>query len=463
MNENKIVRIAGTQGFYGDSPMAAIMIAMSKAADYLMHDALAELTLSILQKDKLRDAELGYARDIELHAKKLYPITLANKIKVVSNSGGLNPHAAAIKVKSILNAQGISDVKIAAIDGDDLLTEIRHIDELHNLVHMESGVLLKEQSTDITHANVYVGAQMIKEALDKGADIVLAGRVADPCLCLGILAHEYQWDLSSSANKDLDKFAAGIAIGHILECGGQASGGNSYAEWENRSYGFAHLGYPIAHVELDGSAIITKMKGTSGKVSRDTIREQIVYEIHDPENYITPDVIVDLSAFKIEQIGKDQVRISGAKGKPKPEKLKLCIGMMEGYMTEHLFYFSYPFAYDKAKEFVKALKETWQTLPFEYDDLRVNYLGINGIHENAAPLLPDSIINQLNEVGVRIAFKHKEKNTGKYLIQSIICLGLNGPPGLTASMNWGKSGSMRLGLFPTLIPRELVKMKLTLY
>lgn len=462
--KNKKIRIAGTQGFYGDSPMGAIMVALENAADYLMHDALAELTLSILQKDKLKDPKLGYARDIELHAAKLYPICLANKLKIVSNSGGLNPHSAAQKVKSILAKKGINKVKIAAIDGDDLLPELEHLKQQNlPLLNLDNGTDYRDSEYAATHANVYLGAQCIKDALQQGAQIILAGRVADPCLALGILAYEFDWDLESKAQESLDKMAQGIMIGHILECGGQASGGNAYSEWKQRAYSFAHLGYPIATVDQDGTAIISKLKEAGGKVSRNTIREQLVYEIHNPQEYITPDVTVDFSAIEVEEIAENEVRVKGAKGRLRPEQLKLCIGQMEGYMTEQLFYFSWPYAYQKAQAFVEAAQETWAALPFQYEALRINYLGINGIHESAAPSMTEQQIEALNEVGVRMAFRHQKAADGKRLIQSIVCLGLNGPPGMTASMNWGKAASLRLGLFPTLIPRDYVTINITIY
>jgi hypothetical protein len=461
---NKTVRIAGTQGFYGDSPMGAIMVAMHGAADYLMHDALAELTLSILQKDKLRDPNLGYARDIEFHAAKLYPITLAKGIKVVTDSGGLNPHSAAKKVQEILHKQGITDAKIAAIDGDDMMAKLEQLKANGlPLTNLDTGSSYADSTFPPTHANVYIGAQCIKDALAQGADIILAGRVADPCLALGILAYEFDWDLEGKTQAALDQMANGIMVGHILECGGQASGGNAYSEWIGRDYKFSHLGYPIAHVSEDGSAFITKLEDQGGKVSRNTIREQLVYEIHNPSAYITPDVTVDFTQVKIEEIAPNKVKVGNAKGNARPEMLKLCIGQMEGYATEQLFYFSYPYAYEKAKAFVEAAKETWAMLPFQYEELRINYLGINGIHEGAAPELPKEVIDNMNEVGVRIAFRHQDKKAGKLLIQSIVCLGLNGPPGLAASMNWGKAASIRLGLFPTLIPREYVVPNVTLY
>lgn len=463
------IRIAGAQGFYGDSPMAAIMIAANAAADYLMHDALSELTLSILQKDKLKDPTAGYAKDIELHAARLYPLALANGMKIVTNSGGLNPHAAAQKVKAILEKQGLTDVKIAAIEGDDLMEQLKHLKDAGlEFRNMDTGQLLSESPYPISHANVYTGAKSIRDALAQGAQIILAGRVADPCLALGILAYEYGWRLADDeggemSQADWDKLASGIMVGHILECGGQASGGNAYSEWIGRDYKFSNLGYPIAHVRPDGSAVITKLEEQGGKVSRNTVREQLVYEIHNPNQYITPDVVCDFSGIKVEEIGKNQVLVGGAKGLPRPEQLKLCIGQIEGFLTEQLFYFSYPYAYDKAKAFAQAAQEIWAGLPFRYDELRFNYLGINGIHEDATPALPQEIIEQLPEVGLRIAIRHTDEKSGKLMIQAIVCLGLNGPPGITAGMNWGKAGSIRLGLFPTLVPRQWVKEKITVY
>jgi hypothetical protein len=457
---HKIVRIAGAQGFYGDSPLGAIQIAAQAAADYLMHDALAELTLSILQKDRLKDPQLGYARDIELHAAQLYPIALSQGIKVVSNAGGLNPQMAAQKVKAILAKRGLTEVRIAAIDGDDLLARLDELKAQYPLLHLDNQQPYQQSPYPPTHANVYIGAQAIKEALDQGAQIILAGRVADPCLALGILAHEFGWRLEGDLSQaELDLLASGIVVGHILECGGQASGGNAYSEWQQRSYGFGHLGYPIAHVQANGQAIMTKAPDTDGKVSRNTIREQLAYEIHDPSRYLTPDVIVDLSQITVEELAPNQVLVKGAKGLPRPEQLKLCIGQHEGYLTEQLFYFSYPYAYDKAQAFVQAAQEIWAMLPFTAEEIRINYLGINGIHEEATPALSPEIIAQLPEVGVRIALRHQEERVGKAMIQAIVCLGLNGPPGIAASMNWGKAGSLRLGLFPTLIPRQAVKVQ----
>ena len=463
MTKTKTVRIAGTQGFYGDSPMGAMAIVMEKAADYLMHDSLAELTLSILQKDKMRDPNLGYPRDIELHAKILYPAALKAGIKVVTDSGGLNPISAANKVKEILQAQGVSGAKIAIVTGDNKIEELKALKEQGLLANMDSGEEFSFDKTP-THANVYIGAQGIKDALDQGANIILAGRVADPCLALGILAHEFNWRIDDEdlSQDELNLLASGIAIGHVLECGGQSSGGNSYAEWP-MEYSVSNLGYPIAHVTNDGVATFTKLESQGGKMSRNTVREQLVYEIHDPANYLTPDVTVDLTQIKLEEIEPNKVRQSNVKGKPKPEKLKMTIGQMDGYISEQFFFFTWPYAWDKVKKFEQGVKEIWSRLPFPIKDFEFQYVGVNAIHGNVAPMPSNEELNDRNELGIRIVIRHKDKRVAKAAFSSIICLGLNGPPGVNGLPGWGKQNKVMLGLWPTLIPRELVQPSVKIF
>ena len=448
------IRIAGGQGFYGDSPFGALAIVKEKAADFLVHDALAELTLSILQKDRLKDPDLGYARDIELMATNLFPLAYQNDIKIVTNSGGLNPESAAKRVAAILQKQGITGLKIATITGDDFLPKLPELQNNgYKLENMDSGESLSSSPYQPTHANVYIGASSVAKALDDGADIILAGRVADPCLTLGILLHHFGW-----ARNDLDKLASGIAIGHLLECGGQASGGNSYAEWP-MDYNTSNLGYPIAEIEEDGSATFTKLESQGGKMSRNTLREQLIYEIHDPSNYVTPDVIVDLTNVTITDLAKNKVKFSGAKGKPRPELLKMTIGLMEGFVSEQFYFFSWPYAYKKAEKFINAVEKIWDKLPIDIERFEYSFIGINGIHGSAASMPSDEQLEELNEIGVRLVIKHQQPKVGKIAMQSIVCLALNGPPGMISMPGWGKTNRALLSLWPTLIPRELVQEK----
>jgi hypothetical protein len=455
------VRIAGVQGFYGDSPLGAIQVVAAGAADFLVMDALAELTLSILQKDRMRDPSLGYARDIEWLAANLMPAAFTKGIRIVASSGGLNPGSAAEKVCNILKAKGLSGIKIGVVTGDDMLGRL---DELQaggeRLNHLDTGAPFSTSSLPVTHANVYTGSASVAEALDQGAQLVLTGRVADPCLSLGILIHSFGWKEGDGLRQaDLDLLASGIAVGHLLECGGQASGGNSYAEWP-MPYRISDLGYPIAEVFPDGHALFSKVESAGGKMSRNTLREQLVYEIHDPAAYVTPDVVVDFSELQISGEPDGRVRVEGARGKPRPEKLKLAIGQMEGYMSDQFLFFSWPHAYEKARMFEKAAREIWAGLPFALDDIEIRFIGINGIHGDAAPMPDAAWLAEMNEIGVRLAFRHTDPKAGKKAIQSLYCLALNGPPGNVGVPGWGNIARAQLSLWPSLIDRKWVSSQL---
>lgn len=459
----KTIKIASGQGFYGDSSRSATEVAKQKAADYIVNDALAELTLSILQKDKMDNPELGYARDIEVMAKKLYPITLQNGIKVVSNSGGLNPESAAKRLKAALSKQGIENVKIATVGGDNVMNRLNEMQTGgEQLLHLDTKQPFSENTFEITHANVYIGAKGIVDALKDGADIILAGRVADPCLTLGILAYEFGWNVEDdNTQENLDKLAKGITVGHLLECGGQASGGNSYAEWP-MDYQVSNLGYPIAEVDENGDAVFSKLESDGGKLTRNTLREQLVYEIHDPSNYITPDVVVDFTETTIVELEPNRVKVTGSKGKSRPEMLKLTMGLNEGFISEQFFFMSWPYAFDKAKMFVKATHEIWSKLPLQMEEHRYQFIGLNGIHESAAPL-DEQKANDMNEIGVRLVIKHKDPHVGKIALGAVIPLGLNGPPGLISIPGWGKINRGVLGLWPTLIDRKWIKTEVDMY
>lgn len=457
------IKIAAAQGFYGDSPMAAMQVVEKGAADYLVSDALAELTLSILQKDRLKDPNMGYARDIEFLAKTLYPAALAQGMKIVTNSGGLNPIGAVKKVSAILEKMGVSDVKIAAITGDNMIDRLEELQNGgENLNHLDDQTPYSESKYEPTHANVYTGAASVKEALDQGAQIILAGRVADPCLTLGIIAHEFDWKIENTSQQEqFDLLASGICIGHLLECGGQASGGNSYAQWP-MDYPIDTLGYPIAKVFPNGEAEFSKLESAGGLLSRDSLREQLIYEIHDPSNYLTPDVTVDLTQVKLETIEKNKVKLFGVKGKPKPEKLKLTIGQNEGFISEQFFYFSRPFAYDKVTKFIEAVEKIWERSPVQIEKKNISIIGLNGIHGEAAKEKSREELNDYNELGVRLAIKHSDAMTGKMAFAAITCLGLNGPPGISSMPAWGKINRIQLSLWPTLIDRRWVESKIHL-
>src|SRR5205085_4778759 len=284
------LRIGGGQGFYGDGhePLADLL---ADGVDYLVCEALAELTLAILQKDRQRDESLGYTRDLPRYVSEALPFIVDGRTKLITNAGGINPIAAGRAVVETLKAAGASGLTVVTVVGDDVRGRAE-----------ELGL-----PSDALFANAYLGARPIADALAAGADIVVTGRVADASLFVGPLAHELEW-----AWDDWDKLAAGVVIGHLLECSGQVTGGNySGPWWENPDP--IRIAFPIAEVEADGAAVITKPPKTGGMVTFDTVREQLLYEVHDPARYFSPDVVADFTSLALDDLGDDRVRVSGVR------------------------------------------------------------------------------------------------------------------------------------------------------
>src|SRR3954462_5779964 len=294
-----MVRLGGGQGFYGDGhrPVDDLLAA---GVDYLVCEALAELTLAILQKDRQRDESLGYTRDLPLYLQQAMPYVLDGRTRFITNAGGINPVAAGRAVIGAARSLGASGIKVAPVGGDDVRARAS-----------ELGL-----ADDALFASAFLGSRPIVEALDAGAHVVITGRVADASLFLAPLVHEFGW-----AWDDWDRLAAGVVVGHLLECSGQVTGGNySGRWWENADPG--HIGFPLAEVETDGSAVITKPSGTGGMVTFDTVREQLLYEVHDPARYLNPDVTADFTSLRVDDLGGDRVRVSAPRGLPAPPTYK---------------------------------------------------------------------------------------------------------------------------------------------
>ncbi len=300
-------RIGSAEGYYGDDVTRALPMIEGGHVDVVCFEALSELTLAILRRDQMRNPSLGYTRDIEVIAERILPQAYSRKIPLITNGGGLNPAGAAEFVRTAAERQQLHGLKIATVTGDDVLAELGALlASGETFTNMETGEPLSLDGPPVVTANAYLGAYPIVQALEEGADIVVAGRVADPCLYLAPLIHFYDWSLA-----DFDKLAGGIICGHLLECTGQVVGGNSLA-----SLGLvdaetlAHPGYPIAEVEADGTFVITKVPGLPGRVTMETVKEQLLYEMHDPRAYITPDVVADITGLRLENAGPDRVRVS---------------------------------------------------------------------------------------------------------------------------------------------------------
>lgn len=442
-------RIGSAQGFYGDDVTRALPMIEGGHVDVVCFEALSELTMAILQKDRLANPTRGFTFDIAIIAQRILPKALARGIPLITNGGGLNPVGAAALVRETASKLGLNGLKIAAVTGDDLLARLPELTAAgEDLLHLESGArLANEADQNFVTANVYLGAQPIVEALRAGAHIVITGRVADPCLYLAPLIAHYGWSWD-----DWDKLAAGIVCGHLLECTGQVVGGNSLALIDQIApVDLANLGYPIAEVAADGSFVITKTPDTPGRVSIETVKEQLLYEVHDPAHYITPDVTADFTTLRLADDGPDRVRVSGVTGHPRPDKLKLNLARLEGWMRELIFTIGAPRAWDKVAHLKAMLAATWADLPITR--LHYDYLGINSLYADA-PLPPDPL-----EVIVRVMFAAADQETLKLAVRRMMANGLSGPAGMSVSgTTVGGEPRAILGLWPTLVGREHIQV-----
>ncbi|HEX7723125.1 MAG TPA: acyclic terpene utilization AtuA family protein, partial [Pyrinomonadaceae bacterium] len=338
------IRIAAGQGFWGDLPDAPVRQVEGGPIDYLMLDYLAEVTMSIMQKQKARDPKAGYARDFVSLMKEILPACVARDIKVIANAGGVNVPGCAAAVAEVARTLGLGGkVKIGIVAGDDILDRVddflaRGI-ELRN---MDTGEPLSSVREQIQSANAYLGAAPIVEALNRGAQVVITGRATDTGLTLGPMIHEFGW-----AADDWDKLAAGTIAGHIIECGAQCSGGNCQHEWQSIP-DLANVGFPIAEASADATFVITKHAGTGGRVSVPSVKEQLVYEMGDPHEYITPDCVADFTTVQLAADGADRVKVFGIKGRPATDSLKVSISYSAGYRAVGTLVYSWPDAYAKA-------------------------------------------------------------------------------------------------------------------
>lgn len=444
-------RVGSAQGYYGDNVMSALPMILGGHVDVVCFEALAELTLAILQKDKLKDPSRGYTFDIGIIASKILPEAYKRNIPLITNGGGLNPKSAAELVYQTAQKMGLTGLKIAYVTGDDVSRRLEELlDSGETLENMDTGETLDPSSHILANANVYMGAKPIVEALKDGADIVITGRIADPCLHLAAIMAHYDW-----AWDDWDKLASGIVAGHLLECTAQVVGGNSLAVIDKiKPSDLSKLGYPIAHVEADGSFVLSNTPDMAGIVNSNTAKEQLLYEVHDPANYITPDVIVNFTTLSLEDIGKNQVRVSGVTGKERPKKLKLNLGRMEGYMRELIFTVGYPETRKKFDQLKAMIESTWAGLDLER--IEYDFLGINSLYGNIAEMPDDPL-----ELLVRVMFTAKDENTLKNAVRLLMSNGLSGPAGMSISgTTIGARARIILGLYPTLVSREHITVKI---
>ncbi len=449
------VNIAAGLGFYGDSWEPVVASIERGNLHYVASDHLAELTLAILQKDRQRDPALGYARDVLPMLLRLWPLMQARGVRFVCNAGGLNPQGAGQALRAAFAAKGLT-ARIAVVAGDNVLS---HLTE--NSTHLFNGQAFSSVQARMLFANAYLGARPIVDALAQGADIVVTGRVADAALFLAPLVHEFGWKLEDAASAlDWNRLAQGLCVGHLLECSGQGSGGNFGAQGVWKSIpDLAHIGYPIAQVQADGSATITKAPGTGGRINFDTLRQQLLYEVHNPHAYASPDVVLDMSTLRLDDLGHDRVRVSGATGHPRPAQLKVVGGYSDGYKAEVTWGFSWPDAYDKALAAVDIVKTQLSERKVPHEDLFIEFPGLNSAHGPLAPLPAPEQLAELNEVWVRMVLRTQSKAAADGFGRLFPWMALSGPA-YTCGFSGLHAASELLGIWPTLIDRAQVESQI---
>ncbi|MEX0780739.1 MAG: acyclic terpene utilization AtuA family protein [Balneolales bacterium] len=447
------IRIASGQGFWGDLPKAPVDQVKNGKIDYLMMDYLAEVTMSILQKQKTINPQLGYARDFVEVINQILPEISKEGVRVVSNAGGVNPVACKDAILKVAERAGFNEIKVAVVDGDNILNQIDTLQKQgHELTNMESGESIASVADQLLSANVYFGARPIVEALEQGADIVVTGRVSDPALCLAPLIHEFGWSYN-----DADKMAAGIIAGHILECGAQSSGGN-YTDWEEVE-NFSNIGFPIVEAYNDGNFVVTKHDNTGGLVNLGTVKEQLLYEIGDPANYITPDCVADFTSIHLQEVGENRVKVTGIKGKPQTPFYKVSVSYNYGYKISSSLVYCWPDALKKAQVAKKILMDRAEALQLNFTDFRCEYIGFNGCSEQPV----DDQYNELNEIQLRVSASAQNADDLNRFAREIAPLILTGPSAVTGYAGGRAKASSVIAYWPALIKKEACTPRVGIY
>jgi Acyclic terpene utilisation family protein AtuA len=442
-----MIRIANGQGFWGDWLEAPVRLVEEGPVDYLALDYLAEITMSILQKQKQADPNLGYARDFPPLVARISHDICERGITVIANAGGVNPMACAREAVRV--APGL---KVAVVFGDDVFSRLdEFLSKGYELRDMDSGRPLAEIRDRVLSANAYIGAFPLAEALATGANVVVAGRSTDTALALAPMIHRFGWQPD-----EYDKLAAGTIAGHIIECGAQCSGGNCQVDWQSIP-DMANIGYPIVEAEPDGTFVVTKHDGAGGRVSADAVKEQLLYELGDPKNYITPDCVADFTSIRLADAGPNRIRVSGIRGGPRPPMLKVSLSYADGWKAIGTLVYSWPQALEKARAADRIVRERLKDLGLRFDEIYTEYFGVNACHGPTAPPNPDP-----PEVQIRIGVRGHDRKAVDRFTRELIPLVLNGPPGATGFGEGRPAVREIVGYWPALIPREEIATRVEL-
>ncbi|HEV8580714.1 MAG TPA: acyclic terpene utilization AtuA family protein [Thermoanaerobaculia bacterium] len=447
----RTIRIGNGQGFWGDNVDAPVELLRGGEIDYIGMDYLAEVTLSIMMRQKLKNPKLGYATDFIGFIRRVLPELKERNVRVLTNAGGLNPKACRNRIFEVARDRGIKGLRVGVVEGDDLLPRLKELIAAgHALKNMDTGAPLAPLVDKVMSANAYLGAKPVVEALAKGAHIVLCGRVTDTALALAPMLHEFGW-----SENDWNRLAAGTIAGHIIECGAQCTGGNFSRWWEVPD--LWNVGYPVVEAREDGSFVVTKHEGTGGMVTVDTIAEQLVYEMGDPASYVTPDVTADFTTIRLRPDGKDRVEVSGIQGRPNTPFLKVSASYLAGYKASGQITLSGPRAVEKAK---LAAEIVWKRLEragvvFAPEDRETELLGtgacLPGIF--AAP-------EELPEVVLRLGVRHADSLKVERFGKEIAPLVTAGPPGVTGFAGGRPKPQEIVAYWPALLAREEVESRI---
>lgn len=437
------VRIGAGAGYSGDRIEPAVELAEQGELDYLVFEGLAERTIALAQQARRRDARLGYDPLLAARMRAVLPACRRSGTVIVTNMGAANPLAAADVICAVARELGFGGLRIAAVTGDDVATAV--VEGSCRILEDERPVAAL--GTSLISANAYLGAEPIVEALAAGADVVVTGRAADPSLFLGPLAHAFGWSFD-----DWTRLGQATLIGHVLECAGQVTGGYFADPGFKSVPGLARLGFPLAEVGEDGSAIITKVEGSGGRVTTATCKEQILYEIHDPARYITPDVVADFSRARVEQIATDRVRVTGGDGRARPDTLKVSLGVAEGFVGEGQISYAGSGARARAELAAEIVRERLALTGLEPQELRFDLIGVDAIH--GPGLSARSERAEPYEVRLRVAGRTGSAEDALRIGNEVETLYTNGPAG-----GGGVTQQVRevVGVLSTLLPRERVR------
>ncbi len=446
------VLVANGQGFWGDSILGPVRLVNEGPLDYLTLDYLAEVTMSIMQKLKSRNPEMGYATDFVRMVERVLPKCREKDIKIVANAGGVNPQACRAAVADVVKKLGIKGVRIGVVEGDDILSELPSLIESGEpFNNMDTGEPLAPFLDQVQSANVYIGAEPIVEALSLGADIVITGRATDPSVVVAPLAYEFGWSMD-----DFDLLAAGTIAGHIVECGAQCTGGN-FANWRQIP-DMAKIGYPVIEAHPDGTFAVTKHDKTGGLVNIETVTSQLVYEMGDPSCYITPDCVADFTSIQLNQEGDNRVAVSGIKGGPATDTYKVSMAYHSGYKIVGQLTVAGPDAVDKAKLCADIVFDRVALDGYEFaeDERFVEIVGTNVCHAGIAPAP-----NEPAEVILRIGAKGNDKKKLDRLGMEIVPLVTSGPPGVTGFAGGRPKASDIISYWPALMKKDKIKCSVT--